>query len=299
MKDAAPTRAESEPANDFRRWLSTCGLSKEDFVETYYQKFPFAAGGNLKSSSALCSWDSIVPLLVNPKSDVMVCRENLLYEGLLPQSAEGITRLCDLGYTFLVRHAEHHDDELARLARSFSAEFLGAVNVHVYVTPPHNFGFGWHYDAEDVFIFQTQGQKEYSLRKNTVNPWPVVDAIPQDMGYERELMPLMRCSLKRGDWLYIPAGYWHKAEAKELSISIAVGVLSPTVLDIFDFARRQLIQSLAIRQRLPHLQASDALSDRTESSQLRECVVQLKQEFARVLDQENFLGQFLEHAQAK
>ncbi len=75
-------------------------------------------------------------------------------------------------------------------------------------------GFSWHYDAEDVFIIQTAGEKEYSLRKNTVNPWPLEETLPADMQYERELMPLMRVLLRGGDLLYIPCGYWHKAEAK-------------------------------------------------------------------------------------
>src|SRR5690606_27495317 len=114
--------------------------------------------------------------------------------------------------------------------------------------PPGRFGFGWHYDAEEVFILQTVGQKEYSLRKNTVNPWPLEETLPQGMRYEREVMPLMRCLLQAGDWLYLPSGYWHKAEARELSLSLAVGVMAPAAISILDRLREELLQSLVWRQ---------------------------------------------------
>lgn|GEM_PF-2375840 len=35
-----------------------------------------------------------------------------------------------------------------------------------------------------------------------------------------------RCWLKEGDWLYIPAGYWHKAQAVTESWHMSVGVMS-------------------------------------------------------------------------
>src|SRR5947209_3055839 len=129
--------------------------------------------------------------------------------------------------------------------------FLAPIDVHVYCTPAGQPGFGWHYDAEDVFVLQTAGRKEWSLRKNTVNPWPLAEALPADMRHEREIMPVLRCTLAAGDWLYIPAGYWHRTRAGEESVSLSVGVLSASALDVYDFLRRQLLSSLRWRQRLP------------------------------------------------
>jgi ribosomal protein L16 Arg81 hydroxylase len=64
----------------------------------------------------------------------------------------------------------------------------------------------------------------------------------------------MRVLLRAGDLLYIPCGYWHKAEAKgagDPAISLAVGVMSRSAMDVYDFLRRRLVQSLVWRQRLP------------------------------------------------
>ena len=44
-------------------------------------------------------------------------------------------------------------------------------------------------------LCSASGRKTYSLRKNTVNPWPLEETLPADMKYEREIMPLMQCRL--------------------------------------------------------------------------------------------------------
>ena len=58
-------------------------------------------------------------------------------------------------------------------------------------------------------------------------------------------------SVLAGDWLYIPAGYWHRGESTEESISLAIGVMSSPALDVFDALRSRLLRSLRWRQRLP------------------------------------------------
>ena len=157
-------------------------------------------------------------------------------------------------------------------------------------------GFSWHYDAEEVFIIQTSGQKEYSLRKNTVNPWPLIETIPSNMGYEREVMPLMRVLLSAGDWLYIPCGYWHKAEARDLdetAISLALGVMSPSAIDTYDYLRARLLDSLLWRQRLPVNGAASAVSSDELVSHYRELFEQLADDLAKTLRDEQFVCDFL------
>jgi ribosomal protein L16 Arg81 hydroxylase len=64
----------------------------------------------------------------------------------------------------------------------------------------------------------------------------------------------MRCTLQAGDWLYVPNGYWHRTKAgPEKSISLSVGILAPSAIDLLDFVRRRLVEDLRWRQRLPIL----------------------------------------------
>ena len=143
---------------------------------------------------------------------------------------------------------------------------------------------------------QTSGRKEYSLRKNTVHPWPPVETIPQDMGYSREITPLMRVLLSAGDWLYIPCGYWHKAEAQEsgeTTVSLALGVMSPSAMDVYDYLRPRLLGSLLWRQRLAVNGAAATLSSDEHVSQYCELFEQLADDLAKTLCDEQFVRDFL------
>ena len=93
--------------------------------------------------------------------------------------------------TIGVRHAQRHDLELAELAADFQREFLGSADIHLYWTASGDCGFGWHYDAEEVFVLDTAGTKDWELRKNTVHPWPLMETLPGDMKYQREVMPML------------------------------------------------------------------------------------------------------------
>ncbi len=233
-----------------------------EFFERHLFLAPFSHRGGAAELAAAGDWETLGHVLSNPDSDVLVVREGKLSRERRPSNTEQARELSAAGHTIVVRNAQRHDDRLATLAREFERDFLGAVNVHFYATPAGTHGFGWHYDAEDVFILQTGGRKDYWVRKNSVNPWPLLETMPPDLGFEREITPVLKCTLERGDWLYMPAGYWHRADTGEdsESLSLAVGVMSLTAIDVFDFVRPRLLRSLAWRRRLP---VTGSAADRT------------------------------------
>ncbi len=253
------------------------------FVADYFQRLPYSAAGHAGPLCSLGTWEAMTDLLAEGAADVLVCRRNEQHEGPRPRSAEDARRFVDEGYTLLVRHAERHDERLAQVAAAFEADLAAPVNIHFYCTPAGQFGFGWHYDAEEVFIVQTAGRKEYSLRKNTVNPWPVEETLPADMRYEREIMPLVRCELAAGDWLYIPSGYWHMGQSRELALSLAIGVQPRTGIDLLDLLRRDALDSLLWRQRLPVAGQASPLSDEELLAAYREVLTTLSADLAKRL----------------
>src|SRR5687767_7310749 len=143
------------------------------FVAEYFHRLPYSASGLAASFCELGTWEALTAILRQADADVLVCRRNEQHAGVPPRTADDAKRLVDEGYTLLVRHAERHDPRLAEVAAAFARDFGAPVNIHMYFTPAGQYGFGWHYDAEEVFIVQTTGRKQYSLRKNTVNPWPI------------------------------------------------------------------------------------------------------------------------------
>jgi ribosomal protein L16 Arg81 hydroxylase len=258
------------------------------FIDEHLHRLPLALAGSAESVRALGSWDAVGGMLACADADVLLVRGGERHRGEIPREVGAVRALCDEGYTLRVRHAERHHAGIAELAAAFEQALCGAVDVQVFATPAGQPGFSWHYDAEDVFIIQTAGEKEYSLRKNTVNPWPLEETLPADMRYEREVMPLVRVLLAAGDLLYIPCGWWHKAEApagKETAISLAVGVMSRSAMDLYDFLRPKLMESLAWRQRLPVGGDADA--------RRQPALAQLAQEFAKVVQDPRVIEEFM------
>jgi ribosomal protein L16 Arg81 hydroxylase len=228
------------------------GMPPRDFLERNFTRLPHSSPGGAAGLVDFSGWPAVEAILASPGVDAFCAREGAMWEGGRLPDGPRARELFAQGHTLVIRSAERHDAALARLAEGFAADFAAPVNVHVYCTPPGRSGFAWHYDPEDVFILQTQGAKEYQLRKNTVNPWPLLEQMPKDLKLEREVMPLWSCVLKPGDWLYIPTGWWHSARGVEGdSITLALGLMTPAAIELLDFLRRELLDSIVWRQRLP------------------------------------------------
>ena len=275
-------------------------LPVREFLDRTYTRVPHTKAGGSAGFTTFSGWPDVEKILGKPGVDGFLAREGAMWEGgRLPPYAEART-LVDQGQTLVIRNAERHELELARLAEGFRADFAAEVNVHVYCTPPQRSGFGWHYDPEDVFILQTHGAKEYQLRKNTVNPWPLLAQMPKDLRYEREVMPLWSCVLRPGDWLYIPAGWWHSARGVDGdSITLAVGLMTPTALDLLDFLKKELLSSIVWRQRLPVLGAANPASPEELVATHRSILADLGRDLSRSLGDEALARRFLEERAKK
>jgi len=266
---------------------------KSEFVRDHYLRLPYSSAKTAREFCNLGSWAAINQILNAEEPDVMVVRQGEQFSGTPPTCAEQAQQLVADGYTVLVRNAQRHHSGLDELANAFHEDFNAPINVHIYMTPGKTYGFGWHYDVEEVFILQTSGCKEYSLRKNTVNPWPLLETMPADLQYEQEIMPLVQCTLSAGDWLYIPSGYWHKANAisEEPAISLAIGVIAPSAIAIFDFLRERLVESLLWRQRLPPTGKASPRSEIEWDAEFRQLIEMLQADLHHV-----FTGEELRHA---
>jgi 50S ribosomal protein L16 3-hydroxylase len=253
------------------------------FMDEYYLKLPFALAEGSRGFGALGTWDVLESIWPQAGVDLIASNQQGLWKGDPPDSNAAARRLLDEGYTLGIRHAQRHHPALEKLAADFAADFLAEIDVHIYCTPGATGGFSWHYDAEEVFVLQTIGSKEWWLRKNTVNPWPLIESLPDDMRYRAEIMPLLRCALKAGDWLYIPSGYWHRTAAGEEAISLSVGIAAPTGISMLDFLRPRLLESLRWRQRLPPAGAAQAAGEQALLEKYIQHFAELGQDLARLL----------------
>jgi 50S ribosomal protein L16 3-hydroxylase len=220
------------------------------FADEHYLKRPFAKPGLCATVRSWANMTLVGELLRCSDADVIAGRQGQVLGDPI-RNITDVQRALAIGNTVGLRHVQRYHPPLAGLAKEFETAFGGTVDIHLYCTPAGQPGFGWHYDAEEVFVLQTLGSKTWKLRKNTVNPWPLMENIPLNQRYEREISPVISCRLEAGDWLYVPSGYWHATQAHDVSISLSVGIRPPTAIDLLDALRGRLMASMMWRQRLP------------------------------------------------
>jgi 50S ribosomal protein L16 3-hydroxylase len=265
------------------------------FLDAHYLRSPLVRRAAAASLQRLATWEKVERLVEATACDVLVVRDGAPWPGGRPSSAHEARELAAQGYTLALRQPDRHDAELAELGRALARELQGTINLHVYATPAGRGGFGWHFDPEEVFIFQVAGAKQYLYRENTLQPAPLEETMGQLPDPARERSPVHECQLEAGDWLYLPGGQWHLARAAgdAPALSISVGLMPATPLHVLDFLRTQLVRDPAWRQRLPALGLASPLTDAQKLEAMRELCRQLGAQLERALAEPTFTLRFL------
>jgi hypothetical protein len=204
-------------------WLRPIALAT--FRATYLRRAPLARPGTAYAAQALLDWSIVDRVLASGAAapHALVVARGRELPVAVPRSMPELRALMAGGGGLCLRYVERCDDGLAGLAASFEAA-LGTAHVQVFVTPGGTHGFGWHYDDEDVFIAQVAGAKDYYFRPNTVAA--DLPAHPRAFGrFQAETSVLHTATLVAGDFLYVPARWWHMALCVKDALSISVGVV--------------------------------------------------------------------------
>lgn len=188
-------------------------------------KQPFALPGVTAHAARDCRWSMLDEALAGGQADVLVVRQGRSLSCPPPRSLSDVRALFREHAGIALRRAEHASVPAKQLARSVSEDVPGALRVIVFATPAGTYGFGWHFDSEEVFIVQTEGTKTYYLRANTVLPSSAEPCEASFAAYASETSPLLACELHAGDFLYVPRCWWHMAVAHRASLSVSIGVL--------------------------------------------------------------------------
>ena len=275
----------TESPHVFPAWLPV-GLD-QGFLQSFYLRLPYFNQEGCVSLMPLGNEAVLRTIFQSSGVDVIAAKEGVV------RSSNDYDELRSEGYTVGIRHAQTHDRGLASLAKNFEEALMAPVDIHLYRTPAGHQGFGWHYDAEEVFVLQTEGSKTWWLKKNTVNPWPLLDAIPKDQRFEREVMAAVRYVLKPGDWLYVPSGYWHRTCAVTDSCSLSIGVHAATAMDVYELLRQHLVKSILWRQRLPVPATGGSTEELRE--QYGAIADDLSHDLHRLLHNEQFIQSLMVH----
>ena len=112
--------------------------------------------------------------------------------------------------------------------RTVQDTFGGLVTLNLYHNAFMNSGFPPHYDPHNLLIAQLCGSKVWRLAPPTQQyPSSFNPNHPQ-----KESAFTNTFVLNEGDLLYIPWGWWHKAEPQETSIHMSVGIRNMPLFEL-------------------------------------------------------------------
>src|SRR3989440_9061416 len=165
------------------------------------------------------------------------------------------TRELREGATLVLDAVHELSDEVGELAEGLELFFGARVQANLYAGWHTSRGFDVHWDDHDVFILQAAGRKRWSVYGQT-RPYPLFEDVERAERPTHE--PLWEGTLKDGDLLYIPRGWWHVAlPLAEPTLHLTVGVHNRTGLDLLRWLTERMRASETFRQDLPRF-ASEA-----------------------------------------
>jgi 50S ribosomal protein L16 3-hydroxylase len=204
-----------------REWLAPATVA--EFTRDQLGRVPVTRSGAACGATGALTWQTLDRVLaLSERPDVTVTCRGRALDLPPPRSLEEARGMMAQGLGFVVGGAERHDAELGALGRELTRELPGEAEIKIFVTPADTHGLGWHYDFEEVFIVQTAGVKDYYFRQNTVDRATPAGAQPDFNACRHETTPLATVRLAAGDWLYLPARWWHVAKCVEDSLSVSL-----------------------------------------------------------------------------
>lgn len=176
------------------------------------------------------------------------------------------------GATLRLRELDQMHRGVGELAVALERELRERVCVNAYATSGAAQRSALHYDDHDVFVLQLAGTKWWRLY-GQVEPLP----LPDDADYpavkraEPPAEPVAELRLDRGQVLYLPRGWWHRAQATDgPSLHLTLGVYRATGVDLLNWLLGQLRDSAALRTDIPR--HDDEQAQREYLARIRELV---------------------------
>ena len=273
--------------------------SSDFFSEVWEQRILHVSRGDECYFASLRDALSIPDIIWQscPKwGDVSLARANTNYSqspyGREPPTVSAVMRAVAEGYTLVINSLERKNLKIAELCRNLEKQWYFTSNVNLYATSANTQGLDYHYDDQDVFIVQLEGEKLWRIYHERAE-------LPLDDGRYEEIdctnTPYDEYKLRPGDVFYIPRGFIHEARALDsMSVHLTISVSAVRWTHFLEL----LIQASA-RQSLDLRRSVPVEILRTGSSQdLREEVSALtpllsnEQLVARALDvlQDNLLA---------
>jgi hypothetical protein len=156
-----------------------------------------------------------------------------------PPSVNTVAAAFGNGYTVVVNNYQQKSPRIASFCREVEKYFCFRCNVNLYLTAARCKGLGAHYDDQDVFVMQLDGEKTWRVYEG--GPLLPLEDQPYDCP-DTAALPFVEIVLRPGDVLYLPRGFIHEAHTeREQSLHITLSVSAVRQVTLI----KQLLQRAA------------------------------------------------------
>jgi ribosomal protein L16 Arg81 hydroxylase len=271
-------------------------IPREKFFADYFEQHPLLARGAI-TTPLLEPLDVERLLYASEPTDITI---RLFASGLLPITdytdsypdvggealrfnPEKLRALLTGGATLILDRVDRRIASLGRLCSEI-ADFTQQMAVaNAYVAYGGEGAFGKHWDTHDVFVVHLAGEKQWRIFEPT-HVLPLPGQTSRDRKSDCPTDSVLDVTLKVGDLLYIPRGWWHEACPVEgnFTAHIAIGLHTPKIMDyIMWTCSKSLSQLPAARKTL--------LASFSMGSELRMAVTAIEE----AISDENNIKEFL------
>ncbi|UVI38839.1 JmjC domain-containing protein [Qipengyuania spongiae] len=164
-----------------------------------------------------------------------------------------VAAMMNLGASLVLDGVEDIDVGLRRICSALASAFAGKAGVNVYCSRSGIQAFGSHCDPHEVFVVQCEGIKDWRIYENRAEA-PTSARMDRDQSViDRSKGAIaQQITMRPGDLLYIPRGFYHDAVARtERSLHLTFGVQPLYGLAVLDLVKELAMDDPVFRQNLP------------------------------------------------
>jgi len=162
-----------------------------------------------------------------------------------------LQKLLDMGGSIVLNNIETMTPGLKTLKVAISDFTGGKVECNLYYSQPAHQAFYVHLDVHDVYAFQISGTKRWQIYQQRYR-YPInhLAFLGGDVAeHERHKGAVtMDITMRQGDFLYIPAGYYHQAICtEESSVHVSYSSVEMIGLDVISQLFDRAVHNEAFR----------------------------------------------------
>jgi hypothetical protein len=243
-------------------------LSEESFLTHLRErKLTLLRGAGVGRYSQLLNWRMLLRMIQRGEHPTSLAEFRLVKDSMLAppdrwlkKNPSGEGNVVDLpnflaymsgGFSLAAYRIDAYAPHLKVLCDDIRTTLREQIKMGVIVTTGKEGAFTLHFDPEDLIILQVEGRKRWKIfGPPVVNP--VVGMTPATPPPEDTL--IFDEILEPGDFLFLPAGNWHRCENQsDRSLHLGIFFQPPSGLDVLKALASQLLADDQLRLPLTRL----------------------------------------------